>query len=543
MRGRWAAVTLSVVGALGGGVATAHAQRPAPADPQIVGGTPPNRAWPAQGLLQIEQQTAQGTVVRLCGGTLVSGRWFLTAGHCVSDSNTKTALLPASAFTVNLGESDTTQFGGPERFAVDQPPVRHEQFTVRNQRTADNDIALLHLAAPTPAGARFEPMRLIATTEAGLWSPGVIATVIGWGNTDGGATTTQLRQAGVPINSDTSCEAAYANTLAPFVAATMLCAGDGTSDTCYGDSGGPLLVPRVDEFALAGVTSYGGAVCGDPAFPGVYVRAGVAALNDWIRGRIPTATMAIAPQPPDPGDDVALQATVTKPATQLGSPTFRWDLDDDRQFDDANGANATLPNVAPGSHPVRVETSYPDGDRALAREVITTVGSPLPQPPPPPPPPPKPAPAAPPADRVEATPTPPPVTASSVTTRPAVTPSALPALARLMAGSRRVHVRSLLDRRTSIGVECTAACDLRARLTLDGRTAKALHLGTSGHAVLLGTGRRHLTAARSIRLAIRLTRKAARALRRATGGALRIRVTATAGARSQRLERALRLLR
>ncbi len=445
---------------------------------------------------------------------------------------------------MNLGESDTTQFSGPERFTVDLPPLRHEQFAVRSRRTATNDIALLHLAAPTPADARFEPMRLIAATEAGLWSPGAIATVIGWGTTDGGTTTTQLRQAGVPINSDSSCEAAYANTLAPFVAATMLCAGDGTSDTCYGDSGGPLMVPRVDEFALAGVTSYGGAVCGDPAFPGVYVRAGAGALNAWIRARVPTVTIAIAPQPPDPGDDVALQATATKPASQPGSPAFRWDLDDDGQFDDATGPGAALANIGPGSHPVRVETRYPDGDRALAREVVTTVGSPQPQPPPPPPPPPRPATAAPPADRDPATtPAPQPATASSLLTQPVADPPALPALARLLVGSRRVHVRSLLDRRTSIGVVCSAACDLRARLTLDGRTAKALHLGTSGAAVLLGTGRRHLTAARSVRLDIRLTKKAARALRRATGGALRIRVTATAGARSQRLERTLKLLR
>lgn len=91
------------MGALGPGADTAGAQRPAPAESQIVGGTPPTRAWPAQGLLQIAPS-------RICGGTLVSGRRFLTAGHCVSHRDDRSVLLPATAFTVNLGESDTTQF-------------------------------------------------------------------------------------------------------------------------------------------------------------------------------------------------------------------------------------------------------------------------------------------------------------------------------------------------------------------------------------------------------------------------------------------------
>src|SRR5690349_15379549 len=79
---------------------------------RIVGGTAPTQAWPAQGYLEIVQMGGTKT----CGGTLVSGRWLLTAGHCATQSMS-TAELPATAFTVNLGESDISQFSGPERFA------------------------------------------------------------------------------------------------------------------------------------------------------------------------------------------------------------------------------------------------------------------------------------------------------------------------------------------------------------------------------------------------------------------------------------------
>ena len=226
-----------------------------------------------------------------------------------------------------------------------------------------------------------------------------------------------------------------------------------------------------------------------------------------------------------------------------------WDLDDDGSFNDAFGATASLPDISPGSHAVRVEASYPDGDRALAREVITTAGSPLPQPPPQPPPPPEPAPApapAPPRAAAATTGTedtpPAPASASSVASGPLDAASPPAALARLLPGSKRLRVRSLLDRRTSIGVACSAACRLGARLTLDGRTARALGLGRSVAAVLIGSGQRQAAANRSVRLTIRLTKKAVRALRRAVGGRLRVRVTATAGARSQRLERTLKLV-
>jgi hypothetical protein len=217
----------------------------------------------------------------------------------------------------------------------------------------------------------------------------------------------------------------------------------------------------------------------------------------------------------------------------LAGRTYAWDLDDDGRYDDETGPTATLDRINAGSTVVRVEETYPDGDRALAREVVTTAGSPLPAPPPPPPPPPKPNPPGQLASDTAATTPPGPDQGSS----------GLPALARLLPGPRRIRVRSLLDGRMTIGVQCSAACSLTARFTLDGRTAGRLGLTRFGGNVLMGTGSKRLTRAGSVKLVIRLTRRSVRALRRTSSGATRVRVTARAPKRVQQLERSIRLHR
>jgi hypothetical protein len=117
----------------------------------------------------------------------------------------------------------------------------------------------------------------------------------------------------------------------------------------------------------------------------------------------------------------------------------------------------------------------------------------------------------------------------------------LPALARLLPGPRSIRLASLADGRMSIRVECSAPCTLKARLTLDARTAKRVRLTRFNSRVLIGTGSRRLPNGGRVRLAVRLTRKAVRALHGGAGGATKLRVTARAGTRVQQLERTIRL--
>jgi secreted trypsin-like serine protease len=493
--------------------------------PRIVGGTPATQPWPAQGYLRL--QTSSGTAA--CGGTLVSGRWFLTAGHCVTDDNG--SVLAANAFTVTLGKPNLALATTADRYPIGTV-IRHASYSPY----PNFDLALLRISSPAPPTQ--EPLRIVSASEPGLWAAGTIATIIGWGQTctNCGASTTLL-EAKVPIVSDASCLSDLSYGTA-FSATTMLCAGNATTDTCQGDSGGPLMVPRGSEYVLAGITSWGYA-CADARYPGVYTRIGTAALNSWIRERIPTAAIASAPATPKPGDTVQLTSSAIKPASQPGTATTSWDLDADGAYDDATGPTASLPSAAQGTYLVRVQQSYPDGDRAVARELIT-VGNAPPPPPPPPPAPPPPPPPPPPA---------PPSAASTPYSPPPVAPPAPPATApqtpaaRLVGVPSRVRISSLLDRRMSVRVSCSTACSLQATLRLAGPTARRLGLARSSRSVRIGSGSARLSSAGTRRITITLTRRAVQKLRRARSGRVSLDVTATTGTHKTQLSDVLALRR
>src|SRR3954453_18855606 len=75
----------------------------------------------------------------------------------------------------------------------------------------------------------------------------------------------------------------------------MVCAGypQGGTDTCEGDSGGPLLAPVGGEYRLAAATSFG-AGCAEPGKPGVYARLAEGPIRDWLKSVAPEA---FAPEP------------------------------------------------------------------------------------------------------------------------------------------------------------------------------------------------------------------------------------------------------
>lgn len=339
-----------------GGLATAAPAQAAapPVAPQVVNGSESaDAAWPAQGLVSINGST-------ICGGTLISRRYVLTAAHCAGAAG----VPPASAFRVRLG-SNTYNSGGTYHFV--DAVQRHSGYG--DSPTPDNDLMLLHLSG----AATQAPLPLITPLESSLWAPGVAATVIGWGQTaSGGPVSTKLREAQVPMVTDASCATAWNPSppqRPPFRPTTMVCAGAAATDACNGDSGGPLMVPRQGVLVLAGVVSWGAAQCATPGVPGVYVRVGAPALNQWIRDRIPTADVISSLAAPNADDTFTLTATATQPAA-VGAPTaYAWDLDGDGGYDDATGEAASV-TFAQGSHRVGVRTTYADGDGAFVDETL-----------------------------------------------------------------------------------------------------------------------------------------------------------------------------
>jgi secreted trypsin-like serine protease len=234
-------------------------------DGRIVGGTPvPIGAYPW--IVAIGRADKPLLVGQFCGGSLIGTDWVLTAAHCVD-------LLVSLDDVVVMYGSNHLDKGG-EKLEVAQILI-HEEW---DRPTHKNDIALIRLQSPPKGLTAIRP--LAKAQAAQLFGDTALAVVAGWGLTETGAASNDLRHVGVEVVSNQRCNqpASYDGDIVP----TMVCAGfiEGERDACGGDSGGPLMVfDRKGGFLLAGIVSFGDG-CALPEKFGVYTR--VADFGDWI---------------------------------------------------------------------------------------------------------------------------------------------------------------------------------------------------------------------------------------------------------------------
>ncbi len=237
-------------------------------EPRIVGGTTAAAgAWPWQVALDVGGG--------LCGGSLLSSRWVVTAAHCIDESG---VTISPAGITVRAGSLSLGS--GGQSVGVSRI-IKHASYV---PATADNDIALLELSAEINLSSTANVvLPLLASQESTLATTGTLGTVTGWGTTSfGGSVSSSLMQVQVPLFTSNDCVSASAYTSSD-ISSNMICAGylAGGKDACQGDSGGPLVVPDGQGgFVLAGVVSWGNN-CAAPDYPGVYTR--VANYTTWLR--------------------------------------------------------------------------------------------------------------------------------------------------------------------------------------------------------------------------------------------------------------------
>lgn len=256
---------------------------------RIVGGTasPPRHAR-HMALLRI---TFQNLREGLCSGTVVGNRWIMGSAHCFRRSKRGLYVVHPQASYAYIGETRA------QLNAVDNPNVPAYYFRAvyvhRDFRpgTSDfrHDIALVELVTNITPN-RYFPISLGSAPRTGS-----IVVASGYGlQGENGPYATELKSVKLVTKSTRSCKALESRDVIQYIRTKRhVCAvapgypTQSGKDSCYGDSGGPLMYKQSSRLVQFAITSFATGQCGEAGSHAYYTR--VSAYRRMISDRINSA--------------------------------------------------------------------------------------------------------------------------------------------------------------------------------------------------------------------------------------------------------------
>uniref|UniRef100_A0A1I8NL98 Peptidase S1 domain-containing protein n=1 Tax=Musca domestica TaxID=7370 RepID=A0A1I8NL98_MUSDO len=229
-------------------------------------------------LVNLEYRTPKNKLSLLCAGSVINHRYILTAAHCIRGEIEKFGQL----ISIRAGEYDLQSeidcdekicLDPFQRFNIAEYKIHPEFYTDKDKRNY-NDLALIKVDRDIMYSNSI-PAVAMPTIKFPHLSPGTLLTVSGWGagywKGDWSALIPVKQVVHVPYVTNEKC--VLANSV------HHLCAGEYMKDSCYGDSGGPLIRSLHNTQYVVGIVSYG-TTCGSEK-PAVYTR--VSSFIEWIR--------------------------------------------------------------------------------------------------------------------------------------------------------------------------------------------------------------------------------------------------------------------
>ncbi|CAH0715053.1 unnamed protein product, partial [Brenthis ino] len=230
----------------------------------------------------------------LCGGTLISSLYVLTAAHCL----VTTTKASRGAKSVRLGEYNTTN-SGPDCIEVEgdgedctngtisipiATTIVHENYGSDQNIYHSNDIALIKLAEMASYTDFIHPICLPTSDITQRQPDNLRFVVAGWGavNETFSQSDVKLHTTIPYVNQEHCREKVYKRGGASVIWDKQMCAGgELNKDSCKGDSGGPLIYAYEKYQEIVGVISFGFLQCGNDGQPSIYTR--VYDYLEWIK--------------------------------------------------------------------------------------------------------------------------------------------------------------------------------------------------------------------------------------------------------------------